>query len=248
MARPPDSGKCNLAEVFARVQKEMLAQLSTGTMFEHPSAAGTASEQCWLQLFERYLPQRYRAAPAFVIDSRGRRSRQIDLAIFDNLYSPLLFPHDSGLHVPAESVYAVFEIKPFFSGHHIRYAAEKAASVRALKRTSVRLIAGGKKHAPIPPQPILAGLLATTSDWPAAAFEKSLRATLKLLKPSERLDLGCALDRGSFERNRTLKISSPGRSLAFFFLRFIDRLRACGTAPAADLNAYLNGMEKETHT
>jgi len=245
MARPPDSGKLNLAKAFARVQTEMLAQLSTGTMFEHPSAAGTASEQCWLQLFERYLPKRYRAAPAFVIDSRGRRSRQIDLAIFDNLYSPLLFPHESGLHVAAESVYAVFEVKPFFSGHHIRYAAEKAASVRALKRTSVSLLAGGKKSSAIEPRPILAGLLATTSDWPASKFEKSLRATLSLIKPSERLDIGCALDRGSFEYNGTLKISPPERALAFFFLRLADRLRACGTAPAADLNAYLDGMDNE---
>jgi len=246
MARPPDSGKLDLAKAFARVQNEMLAQLSTGTMFEHPSAAGTASEQCWLQLFERYLPKRYRAAPAFVIDSRGRRSRQIDLAIFDNLYSPLLFPHESGLHVAAESVYAVFEVKPFFSGHHIRYAAEKAASVRALKRTSVSLIAGGKNSSAIQPRPILAGLLATTSDCPASKFEKSLRASLMLVKPSERLDIGCALDRGSFEYNgRTLKFSPPERSLAFFFLRLSDRLRSCGTAPAADLNAYLDGMDKE---
>ena len=220
----------------------MLAQLSTGGIFEHPSAAGTASEQCWLQLFERYLPKRYRAAPAFVIDSRGNRSRQIDLAIFDNLYSPLLFPHESGLHVPAESIYAVFEIKPFFSGHHIRYAAEKAASVRALKRTSAALIVGGKSLPPTPPKPILAGLLATTSDWPAKSFENSLKATLMLLKPSERLDLGCALDRGSFEHAHTIKISSQSRALAFFFLRLIDRLQATGTAPAADIKAYLKNL------
>ena len=243
MARPPDSGHLKLSEVFARIQREMLAQLSTGTLFEHPSAAGTASEQCWLQMFARHLPQRYRAAPAFVIDSLGRRSRQIDLAIFDNLYSPLLFPHDSGLHVPAESVYAVFEIKPFFSGHHIRYAAEKAASVRALQRTSVSVIAAGSKRSPIRPHRILAGLLATTAPWPAAKFEASLRAELMDIQPSDRLDLGCALDRGAFEYNRSIAISPPHQSLLFFFLCLVDRLRACGTAPAANFRTYLKNSE-----
>jgi len=51
---------------------------------------GAATEHHWLELFSRDLPRRYRATPAFIIDSSGRRSRQIDVAIFDNLYSPPL--------------------------------------------------------------------------------------------------------------------------------------------------------------
>jgi hypothetical protein len=98
MPRSPDSGQLDLAEVFYSVQERMLAQLAVGGFFEHPSAAGSATERHWLDLFDSYLPKRYRATPAFVIDSHGRRSRQIDIAIFDNLYSPLLFPHESGLH------------------------------------------------------------------------------------------------------------------------------------------------------
>ena len=154
MPRSPDSGQLDLSEVFRRVQRQMLAQLAVGRLFEHASSAGAATEQHWLELFHRYLPRRYRATPAFVIDSAGRRSRQIDIAIFDNLYSPLLFPHDSGVHVPAESVYAVFEVKPTISKQWIRDAADKAASVRALRRTSLR------------PKPILAGLLATSWSGP----------------------------------------------------------------------------------
>src|SRR5689334_17942446 len=155
MPRRPDSGQIDLAEVFRRVQEEMLAQLSVGRLFEHASSAGAATEHHWLQLFDRYLPKRYRAAPAFVIDSTGRRSRQIDIAIFDNLYTPPLFPHSSGLHLPAESVYAVFEVKPTFSRQWLRDAAEKAASVRSLRRTSVSVIG---REAMRPPA-ILAGLL-----------------------------------------------------------------------------------------
>jgi len=240
-------GKLNLGEAFARVQKEMLAKLSVGSMIDHSALVGSASEQLWLQLFERHLPKRYRAAPAFVIDSCGNRSRQIDLVIFDNLYSPLFFPHESALHVAAESVYAVFEIKSYFSHHHIRYAAEKAASVRALKRTSVPVMVGGKARYPAKLQPILAGLLATSYAFPDGEFEKRLRQALMKLKPAERLDLGCSLEGGAFEYQvgRSIAMAPAEGALLFFVVRLLARLQACGTASAADLGAYLKGMGEE---
>jgi hypothetical protein len=241
MPRSPDSGQLDLAEVFYSVQEEMLAQLAVGGFFEHPSAAGAATERLWLDLLARYLPKRYTAAPAFVIDSEGRRSRQIDIAIFDNLYSPLLFPHKSGLHIPAESIYAVFEVKPTFSRQWIRDAGEKAASVRALRRTSVRVMSGNKLRPPIRPSPILAGLLATTSVWTPGTFSTNLRAAL--LSTPNRLDLGCCLEQGSFEQTKTIRVSTPEESLIFFILRLLERLRAQGTAPAADLMKYGRHLE-----
>ncbi len=224
MPRHADSGHIDLAEIFRRVQSEMLAHLSVGALFEHPSAMGHATERHWLDLFDRYLPKRYRSAPAFVIDADGRRSRQIDIAIFDNLYSPPLFPHPSGLHLPAESVYAVFEVKPTFSRQWLRDAAEKAASVRALRRTSVSVIGRDR----VQPSPILAGLLATTSVWTPSTFAANLRRC-------NQLDLGCCLAHGAFEGKT---ISSPSHSLLFFLLRLLDRLRAMGTAPAIDWSQY----------
>ena len=226
MPRATDSGHLDLAEVFLRVQHEMLAQLAVGHAFEHASTAGAATERHWLKMFRRYLPKAYRAAPAFIIDSLGRRSRQIDIAIFDQLYSPLLFPHASGVHVPAESVYAVFEIKPTFSRQWLRDAAEKAASVRALHRTTRD------------PQPILAGLLAAGSVWSPLTFAANLHRSLQ----STPLDLGCCLQYGSFEQTRTLRISSHDESLIFFVLRLLERLRAMGPAPAIDLMQYARSL------
>lgn len=239
MAHLPDSGELDLTRVFSRVQAELRAQLSTGGLFQHPSAAGDASEHCWLELFNRYLPKRYRAAPAFVVDSLGRRSRQIDLAIFDNLYSPLLFPHASGLHVPAESVYAVFEIKTSLTPHYIKYAAEIAGTVRALKRTSIPAIANGRKRAALEPRPILAGILAATSMWTPGTLKAQVGQSMGLVKGSEKLDLGCALDHGAFEwRAGKLVVSGAEESLQFFMFRLLERLQQAGTAPVIDLGAY----------
>ncbi len=223
MPRRNDSAKIDLAEVFRRVQQEMLAQLSVGQLFEHGSSQGAATERHWLELFARYLPQRYRAAPVFVIDRHGRRSRQIDLAIFDNLTSPQLFPHSAGAHIPAESVYAIFEIKPTISKQWLRDAGEKAASVRTLAGASPKL---------------LSGLLATTSVWNESTFAPNLTRALRALPHAHRIDIGCALQQGSFERHRSLHISRPDESLIFFILRLLDRLRTAGPASPAKMSDY----------
>jgi hypothetical protein len=244
MPRPRDSAQIDLAEIFLRVQKQMLACLAVGEVFEHPSACGAASEQRWIDLFNRYLPRRYRASPAFVVDADGRRSRQIDIAIYDNLYSPLIFPHDSGLHIAAESVYAIFEVKQGLTRQLIRDAGTKAASVRSLRRTSVPIISAGGRRAPIAPGEILAGILAVHSVWDES-FEKRVTGALSPLSRLERLDLGCALQQGAFEcmPGAPPKFSTPDEALIFFVIRLIERLRALGTAPAADLMEYGRALE-----
>lgn len=51
----------------------------------HPGARGEASEEDWLRVFKDRLPYRYQADPAFVIDSQGACSEQIDVVIGDRL-------------------------------------------------------------------------------------------------------------------------------------------------------------------
>jgi hypothetical protein len=180
-----------------------------------------------------------------VVDADGRRSRQIDIAIYDNLYSPLIFPHESGLHIAAESVYAIFEVKQRLTRQLIRDAGREAASVRALRRTSIPVISAGGPRLAIAPPRILAGILAVRSPWDKS-FQEKITDSLATLQPDQRLDFGCALQQGTFECKPsgtrpgcvTLHFSTPDETLIFFILRLVVRLRALGTAPAADLMEY----------
>jgi len=198
VGRHPNTCTIDLSAMFLQVQQEMLSHLAAGELFEHPTAAGAVTEHHWLALFNSYLPQRYRAASAFIVDADGDRSRQIDIAIYDNLYSPLLFPDAAGLHIPTESVYAVFEVKQDLNQRLIYDAGLKAASVRRLRRTSVPVLSAGRRRAAVRCRSILARILALRSGWPTK-FAKRLPDALALLAPDERLDLGCALRDGAFE-------------------------------------------------
>src|SRR5256885_6300681 len=105
--------------------------------FGHPGTKGDASETVWLEMLQAYLPQRYQASTAHVVDSLGNFSDQIDVVVFDRQYSPFIFKYQGQTIVPAESVYAAFEAKQAINAAQIRYAQDKVASVRRLQRTSL---------------------------------------------------------------------------------------------------------------
>ena len=91
----------------------------------HPMTKGDASEKVWLELLQTYLPRRYQAAKAHVVDSRGVFSEQIDVVVFDRQYSPFIFQLSGQTIIPAESVYAVFEAKQSINAGHDRLCAEE---------------------------------------------------------------------------------------------------------------------------
>lgn len=128
----------SLPQLLAGLHDDIERRLATARKaFGHPGTKGDASESVWLQLFQTYLPQRYQAASAHVVDSKGTFSDQIDVVLFDRQYSPFIFHYEGQTIVPAESIYAVIEAKQAINAGQIDYAQKKVASVRRLHRTSL---------------------------------------------------------------------------------------------------------------
>ncbi|HTX74667.1 MAG TPA: DUF6602 domain-containing protein [Terracidiphilus sp.] len=213
------------------------------TAIGHSTNLGEASQQVWIRIFDTYLPERYRARSATVMDSKGRFSEQIDIVIFDRQYSSTLFEFEGTTVVPAEAVYAVFECKQIFSGEALTYAQAKAATVRRLERTSVTIptINGNFKKNP---QWILAGFLALDTRKPPDAA--AIRRRLKADEGEGKLDFGCCASVGTFGCGGAdsaafrLESQAAGR----FLLELMARLQGCGTAPAIDYRAYAKWMDE----
>jgi uncharacterized protein DUF6602 len=70
--------------------------------FGHPGTKGDGSENVWLELFQTYLPTRYQAERAHVVDSRDRFSQQLDVVIFDRHYSPFIFDMGAAQYTPLQ--------------------------------------------------------------------------------------------------------------------------------------------------
>ena len=128
----------SLAQLLAGLHDDIQNRLATARQtFGHPVTTGDASERVWLDLLQKYLPERYKAEKGHVVDSNGTFSDQIDVVVFDRQYSPFIFHYEGQIIIPAESVYAAFEAKQTINAAHIDYAQKKVASVRRLHRTSL---------------------------------------------------------------------------------------------------------------
>jgi len=233
----------DLHGLFLAMQGQLIAKMQTSREFvQHKPTKGAAAEQSWMAMLNAYLPQRYKADSAFVVDHRGRLSEQIDIVIYDRQYSPLIFKQDGVLYIPAESVYAVFDVKHELRRGAIEQAAEKAESVRRLKRTSVpvRFVSGTYKPKAL--FEITAGVLCLESWW-ADGLGESLQKVLGERTQGGFLNLGCSVRDGSFEavptkRGVKVEVSTRETALIFFFLRLLHRLQQMGTVPAIDLMKY----------
>ena len=102
----------DLRRLLVGRQEQLATDLRvTRELLEHPGAKGDASEFDWRSAIESFLPNRYRVSKAFIVDSEGEVSDQIDLVIHDRHYCPLFFEQAGQMFIPAESVYAVFDIQ-----------------------------------------------------------------------------------------------------------------------------------------
>jgi hypothetical protein len=87
-------------------------------------------------------------------------------------------------------VYAVFESKQTISSEIVRYARQKAASVRNLHRTSLAIPHASGKFEAKAPGPILTGILSFESNWNPALGEP-LKTALEGGEQLDGLDIGC---------------------------------------------------------
>lgn len=269
------SNKIDIKMLFGGLQTQMNAQLNTNREFiTHPGSKGDALENAWIEWLRKYLPNRYSVDKAIVIDHEGNTSHQIDIVIYDNWFTPFIFSQNGFHYVPAEGVYAVFEVKPDIADSsdgktNIEYAAEKIESVRKLLRTSTDMINSGRKFPPRPLTKIIGGILCSTNSY-THKNNNTIKDHIKNQGGLKSIDLGCIADYGSFFVNyepneeimengmdkylefyanrdfKEIKFSKSENSLVTFFMQLTRYLQqAIGTVPAINLQLYLDKIDEE---
>lgn len=237
----------SLSQLLSSLHEDIQQRLAiVRKSFNHPGTKGDASENVWISMLETYLPKRYQAAKAHVVDSLGNFSQQIDVVIFDRQYSPFIFTYEDQTIIPAESVYAVFEAKQTADAGLVAYAQEKVASVRRLHRTSLPIPYAKGVYPAKPLIPILGGLLTFESEWSPAlgpSFEKALVADLG----DGRLDIGCVASHGHFfldQANTSYSFVNENKPATAFLFKLISQLQFSGTVPMIDVEAYGQWLTK----
>jgi hypothetical protein len=159
------------------------------------------------------------------------------VVIFDQHFTPTLLDQESHRYIPVEAVYAVFEARPEVDKANLTYAGEKAASVRGLHRTSVRIPHAGGEFAPKPLFPIVGGIVSLRATW-ADGLGDLFRAHLPT-GDLDRIDCGCAVETGAFDAfDDHMSVYPKDGGLVRFLFRLLWKLQSLGSVPAIDWVAY----------
>lgn len=230
------SKKINIQKLFYALDEEMRLKLSSKIdEIYHPTAKGDESELNWIGLLRAYLPERYTVDSGFVVDHKGNISEQIDIIIYDRHFTPFIFRGENVVYIPAEGVYAVFEVKPHFDKKYYQYAIKKLNSVKILKRTSaVFAHVQGKSTKEL--HNIIGGIL-TKGNKSKVFFNQ--------VKIGSDLSILLSLDSGiKVINSETIEERDEQPILAFFLLKLIEKLRALGSVPALEVDKYLAFIKK----
>lgn len=223
--------KINIQKLFTALDEEMRLKLSSKIdEIYHPTAKGDESELNWIGLLRAYLPERYKVDSGFIVDHSGTISEQIDIIVYDRHFTPFIFRGENVVYIPAEGVYAVFEVKPHFDKTNYNYAVKKLKSVNELKRTSANFthILGKDKKELFD---IIGGILTKENKGKKCFNEITVNSELSIILS---LDYGIKIING-----KTIEKQDKEPILAFFLLKLIEKLRALGSVPALDVDEYL---------
>lgn len=100
-----------LVDNYDSLEKSLVAQLTMCTP-KHGTTTGNNREMVWKDLFERIVPRKFCIDQGvFIIDSYGNISPEVDLAIFDEMYTPYVFQYGTIKFIPIEAVAVVVQCK-----------------------------------------------------------------------------------------------------------------------------------------
>ena len=248
--------KKDIKQLFENKQNSMLALFGELGNVSHSGAKGDATEDEWIKWFSAYFPKRYKAEKkGFVIDCEGNLSDEIDIIIYDEYHSPIIFQVGTVKYIAAESVFAVFEVKQTLTKEHIEYASKKIESVRKLKRTSadINTLWGSNKGKK--PQQIIGGLLTYKTDWVDKKIIENIQTNIKVLEPENQIDficcfrsLACHIEYGEVPismgkkiydfRKLTIKTNNKNGVLIYTYFKLLRLLQGAGNVPAIDFTQY----------
>ena len=101
----------DIKENYLKMERELVTQLNYDVT-NHQLTAGSHREEVWTDFFRRIVPKKFNIARSvFIIDSNQNVSNEVDIAIYDEQYTPYIFNYGLIKFIPVEAVAAVIQCK-----------------------------------------------------------------------------------------------------------------------------------------
>lgn len=159
----------------------------------HSKIKGDRVEEHVREFLRQRLPQSVGVTSGEIIDANGKRSREVDVIVYDAMNSPLLFAGDTAgsILVPAEAVIAAVEVKSKLRSEHVSELITHCRSIKSLSRTAY--CTPPQAQGTYTPAPIHYSVFAFESD---GLYHRRFNQEQSDLPVDERIDTLTAIDRG----------------------------------------------------
>lgn len=111
------------------------AKFNESTIIKHSASKGAFREFILNEIIRPFLPLQYGLSSGECFDSNGQSSRQLDVVVFDRLFSYSI-PRGNYMLVPFESAYGEIEIKSILNKKTFDESLENIESFKSLIRPS----------------------------------------------------------------------------------------------------------------
>lgn len=99
-----------LFENYNNMNKMMIGEMELSS--EHATLTGSFREEMWMGFFRNIVPKKFSLEQGvMIIDSKGNISKEVDIAVFDEQFTPYVFRYNSLKFIPIEAVAIVIECK-----------------------------------------------------------------------------------------------------------------------------------------
>lgn len=123
-----------MLEVLKANSQILNAKLESSRLYEHNGLKGTCREEDLINVIRDCIPECYGMKSGQIFSDNDKMSKQIDVVIYDNVFSNYFKKDSSAYLFPCESVYGSIEVKTILDEKSFKEAIENIKSVRELKR------------------------------------------------------------------------------------------------------------------
>jgi hypothetical protein len=110
------------------------SEIQRSNLFSHMGDRGEFREKIVERFLRPFLPPHYGLAPGEVFASDGQQSAQVDIVIYDAIFSTVLYRTGTRYLFPAESIFGSIEVKSNLSRAELETACINVASIKGLNR------------------------------------------------------------------------------------------------------------------
>lgn len=237
------------AQILATAEKELWLGFESAKVKRHPGSRGSSREEALRSFLESQLPDRFRVTTGEAVDSREKRTGQLDIVIYDKNRTVPLLQEDPGDVLPAESLLAVIEVKSTLTQDELNKCAIAAKAVSDLRPNGRNFL---------PPRQdgtdasdgdfrcqysvIAYDTNLREKDWPEKEWERLVKSTKFAAVAPNRIDRVLVLSRGLIvPPSRTGRATKDGEGmLREWFMHLSNFLvREADRRPAFDFQRYV---------